>query len=151
MLCQEVQDTIIESFETEITEDHRQRVERHLSTCHECTRFASLQREIDSRMQAIFPAPALSPEFSRSLRQRIRRKRREEVAASLPDVAYVIGAVVAILLCAVLLPIPPSIVLPAGTFIALVAYALESILLGLFNERDWLISDERRSVQRLRT
>jgi anti-sigma factor RsiW len=137
MRCPDIQETILESFEVRIAPDDREQVEGHLLTCDDCARFAAIQRKIDARLQEAFCAPALSPDFARTLGGRIKRYRREESITGLPDLVYFVGAAFAILSCAVLLPTSTSVVLPAGIFLALSGYVLEAILFGMFEEPLW--------------
>jgi anti-sigma factor RsiW len=130
MDCHETQERLLESFEGGLSPLEKGQLERHLSQCVGCTRFAALQSQLDLRLREEIAAPQLSSSFRSGLQARIRRQRQEPWPDWLPDVAHLTGSGVAIGLCAVLLPLPVPVVLGTGSLVAILAYSLQTLLVS---------------------
>jgi len=132
--CPEAQNKILESFDDRASFVEDQKLQSHLSACIDCSQFAELNLTIDRQLMESLKAPALSARFQPELRRRIQSYERQQWASWLPDAAYIAGSVVALLLCTALLPIPHSIALSGGAFIATAAYVIQSVLMSSLEE-----------------
>lgn len=134
MDCYEMQERILEGFEGVLSSEGKERLDRHLSECPECAEFAALQSQLDVRLQEEIAPAQLSPSFRVGLHAQMAQVRREPWPEWLPDVAHLAGSVVAIGSCALLLPLPVPVVLGAGVLVALIAYALQTLIVGTFEQ-----------------
>src|SRR5215472_8951906 len=131
MNCPEIQEKLLESFERLLVPEEKSRLEEHISKCPECARFAAEHARLDLLLREGIKAPHLGPGFRTGLRARMARQQREQWPEWLPDAAYLAGAGLAIGSCALLLPLPNSVVLKTGVLVAFVAYSLQTLLISL--------------------
>ncbi len=134
MDCYEVQETILEGFEGAISSAKKEQLDRHLSTCPQCTQFFALQSRLDVRLREEITPRQLSPGFRVGLQERKSQLRREPWPDWLPDYAHLAGSAVAIGVSAVLLPLPVPVVVGTGVLIALAAHSLQTLILGTFEQ-----------------
>src|SRR4051812_34470361 len=97
MNCQEAEQLILDAFETPLSAADRESVAEHCSHCSACAQFAAVQSELDHRLRCFITAPALNTDFRNLLMETIRQRPRAALAAWSPDVAYGIGAFVALI------------------------------------------------------
>jgi predicted anti-sigma-YlaC factor YlaD len=127
MECHEVQELILESFERTSSSEPRVRIDAHVSTCDECSRFALVQKALDHRLSALLlPAPT----FSQASRSALRARIRDEVAPvqvdALPEIVHFGSCAIATLVMAAVLPVSPSTVIGPGIALAVLSYLLLS-------------------------
>lgn len=134
MDCYEIEERILEGFEGTLSSEEKEQLESHLSACPRCAQFAALQRELDVRLQEGIASPLLSPSFSVALHAKMAQMRPEPWPDWLPDVAHFAGSAVAIVSCALFLPLPVPVVLGVGTVVALVAYSLQTVIVGTLEQ-----------------
>jgi len=132
--CQETEELILNAFETPLSTTEQNAVDEHCSHCSTCTQFAAVQSEVDGRLRQSIKAPKLNTDFPRHLMERIRRRQRASIPAWYPDVAYSIGAFVALVVSSMVLPFRPETVLTVGVSMCVAAYLLQSFILLLVNE-----------------
>jgi anti-sigma factor RsiW len=129
MNCEQVRQTVLESFDGPIRAEFRLAMDDHLATCDACRRFAEVQRMIDARLTEALPPPSLSAGFRRSLQQKLMD---DPVAPtwseSLPDIAHLAGCAFAIILLLAVLPHYSRAILVAGGGFTLVTYFLQAVL-----------------------
>jgi anti-sigma factor RsiW len=135
MDCHETQERLLESFEGAVSPLEKAQLDRHLAECAECTRFAVLQIQLDLRLREGIAAPQLSSSFRAGLQARIARQQREPWPDWLPDLAHLIGSVVAIGSCALLLPVPLPVVLGTGILVAFLTYSLQTLLVSALEQK----------------
>ena len=135
MDCHETQERLLESFEGALSPLEKGQLERHLSECAECARFAVLQSQLDLRLRERIAVPQLSSSFRADLEARIARQPREPWPDWLPDVAHLAGSGVAIGLCALLLPLPAPVVLGTGVLVAFLTYAMQTLLVSALEQQ----------------
>ena len=135
MDCHETQERLLESFEGALSPLEKGQLERHLSECAECARFAALQSQLDLGLRERIAAPQLSSGFRAGLQARIARQPREPWPDWLPDVAHLIGSAVAIGSCALLLPVPVPVVLGTGILVAFLTYSLQTLLVSALEQK----------------
>jgi len=134
MNCQETEQLILDAFERPLSAAERESVDEHCSHCSACTQFAAVQSELDQRLRRFITVPALNTDFRSPLMERIRQRPRAALAAWSPDVAYGIGAFVALIVSSIVLPFRPETVLTLGVTICVAAYLLQSFIFVLVNE-----------------
>ena len=134
MNCQEAEQLILDALETPLSAAERKSVDEHCSHCSACAQFAAAQSELDQRLRRFITAPALNTEFRNHLMQRIREGRRATIPAWSPDVAYSVGAFVALIVSSIVLPFRPETVLTLGVVICAAAYLLQSLIFVFVNE-----------------
>lgn len=134
MDCQGIQEKILEGFEGILSSEEKEQLDRHLSECPECAEFAALQSRLDVRLQEFISPPQLRPDFRVGLHAQMAQVRRETWLDWLPDAAYVAGSAVAVGSCALLLPLPVHVVLGAGVLVALIAYTLQTLVVGTLEQ-----------------
>lgn len=122
MDCQRVQEEILESFDDGASAALQPEIAAHLAGCAACAVFAAKQKRLDSRMSAMLVPAAISPTFRSQLRRRIRRESAHAWLDALPDVVHFASCGVATLVCAVVLPFDPTVIVGAGTAAALSTY-----------------------------
>lgn len=71
MLCEEVENRILDYQENQLSAAQRAEVETHLAGCPGCRRFARQLQQLDSTLSGSVKIPALSAGFDRRLRERI--------------------------------------------------------------------------------
>jgi anti-sigma factor RsiW len=130
MDCHTIQERVLERFESVLTPQEKEQLDRHLSGCPECAEFAALQSQLDVRLQKEIAPPTLSPHFRADLHVRIAQERQAPWPHWLPDVAHLVGSAAAIGLCTFLLPLPVPIVLGTGALVALGAYSLQALIVS---------------------
>jgi anti-sigma factor RsiW len=134
MDCYEMQERILEGFEGSLTPEEKGQLESHLSECPRCAQFAAIQSQLDVRLQEAISPPQLRPSFRVGLHARMAQVRREPWPDWLPDVAHLAGSAVAIGSCALFLPVPVPVVLGVGTVVALIAYSLQTLMVGTLEQ-----------------
>jgi anti-sigma factor RsiW len=134
MNCQETEQLILDAFETPVSAAERAALDEHCSRCSACAEFASAQSELDGRLRQSITAPAMNPEFRRLLMARIRQQRSAALPAWIPDVAYGIGAFVALIVSSFVLPFKAETVLTLGIAICVAAYLLQAFIFVFVNE-----------------
>ncbi len=135
MDCREIQEGLLESFESALSPQEKRQLEHHISECPECARFAVLKNQFDLRLREEITAPPLSSGFRADLFARVAQQRREPWPDWLPDVAHLAGSGVAIGLCTLLLPLPVPVVLGAGGVVAFLTYALQTLLVSALEQQ----------------
>jgi anti-sigma factor RsiW len=71
MLCQEIENRILDYQENQLSPAQREEVETHLAGCAGCRVFARQLQQIDEALSASVMVPALSANFDRRLRERL--------------------------------------------------------------------------------
>ena len=134
MNCQEAEQLILDALETPLSAAERKSVDEHCSHCSACAQFAAAQSELDQRLRRFITAPALNTEFRNHLMQRIRGRQRATISTWSPDVAYSVGAFVALIVSSIVLPFRPETVLTLGVVICVAAYLLQLLIFVFVNE-----------------
>jgi anti-sigma factor RsiW len=134
MNCQETEELILDALDTTLSAAERESVEEHCSHCSACAQFAAAQSELDHRLKRCIIAPELDTDFRNLLMARIRQRKRAALPAWSPDLAYGIGAFVALIVSSIVLPFKTETVLTLGAAISIVAYLLQSLVFGFVNE-----------------
>jgi anti-sigma factor RsiW len=134
MNCQEMEQLILDALETPLSAAERESVDEHCSRCSACAQFAAVQSELDHRLRRFISAPALNADFRNRLMARIGQHPRPALHAWSPDVAYGIGAFVALIVSSIVLPFKPETVLTVGVAICVAAYLLQSFIFVFVNE-----------------
>ena len=135
MDCREAQQRLLESFESPLAPLEKGQLEEHMSKCPECEQFAATQSQLDLRLRKAMVAPQLSSGFRARLRARIARQQRERWPDWLPDVAHLVGSGLAIIACALLLPLPIPFVLEAGVLVAFLTFAMQTLLISTLEQK----------------
>lgn len=134
MDCQEAQKTVLEGLDRALPAHEEQDLDLHLSVCAGCARFARVQRAIDRDLSGALSAPRLSTGFRASVSIQTSRREQSLWPYWLPDLAYLAGSVVAIGLCAVVLPFPVVATLSTGAGVAVASFFLQTELAGALAE-----------------
>jgi anti-sigma factor RsiW len=71
MLCEEIENRILDYQEGQLSPAQREEVEAHLDGCAHCRTFARQLQHLDAVLLASVKVPALSADFDRRLRERI--------------------------------------------------------------------------------
>src|SRR6478672_8869465 len=71
MLCEEIENQILDYQENQLSSARREEVETHLAGCANCRIFAQQLRQLDEQLSARGKIPATSADFDRKLRERI--------------------------------------------------------------------------------
>jgi len=71
MSCQEIENTILDYQDNQLSPARRQAVETHLARCAGCQAFVRHLQRLDAALSRGFKAPALSADFDRRLWERI--------------------------------------------------------------------------------
>ena len=130
MTCADVQEKILEAFETTGADAAvRQRtIDAHVASCPACATFAARQRALDARLGASLAPPALSPAFRAGVRQRIRHEAVQQAPRgwmdAMPDVLHLASWGVATAAGMKLLPFDAITTAGVGTMAAVVTYLL---------------------------
>ena len=130
MDCRDMQEKILESFEAVLSPAVKDELGEHTLECAECARFVASQAQLDRRLHEGIVRPQLSSAFRARLQGRIARGVSEPWPDWLPDVAYLAGSGVAVGSCALLIPLPLSVVLGTGSLVAVLAYSLQMLLIS---------------------
>ena len=128
MDCQEVRESILESFAEPLGADRRLATEDHIATCETCRSFAEIQRVLDARLAAAMPTTCLNAGFRTSLRKSIRRDLVSAWPDFLPELAHLAGCSIAVALSVILLPLPAGNVILVGVAFTGSTYFLQTAL-----------------------
>lgn len=71
MLCEEIENEILDCQENRLSPARREEVETHLAGCASCRTFARRLQQLDVKLSGRIKIPALSADFDRRLRERI--------------------------------------------------------------------------------
>ena len=71
MSCQEIENSILDYQENQLSPAQREEVETHLAGCANCRLFARKLQELDAALSTSVKVPALSTEFNCRLQERI--------------------------------------------------------------------------------
>jgi anti-sigma factor RsiW len=71
MLCEEIENEILDCQENQLSPARREEVETHLAGCAGCRTFARQLQQLDVELSGRIKIPALSADFNRQLRERI--------------------------------------------------------------------------------
>ena len=71
MLCELIENKILDYQENQLSAAQRAEVETHLAGCPDCREFARQLQQLDAALSASVKIPALSAGFDRQLRERI--------------------------------------------------------------------------------
>ena len=71
MLCEEIENRILDYQENQLSAAQRAEVETHLAGCPACREFARQLQQLDAALAARVKIPALSAGFDRQVRERI--------------------------------------------------------------------------------
>jgi len=134
MNCQETEQLILDAFETPLSAAERESVDEHCSHCSACAQFAAAQSELDRHLRRFISAPPLNTDFRNLLMARIQQRPRPALHAWSPDVAYGIGAFLALIVSSIVLPFKPETVLTLGVATCVAAYLLQSFIFVFVNE-----------------
>ena len=134
MNCHETEQLILDAFETPLSAAERESIDEHCSHCSACAQFAAVQSELDHRLRRFIVAPQLGPHLRNLLMEKIRQRPRVALPAWSPDIAYGIGAVVALIASCIVLPFKPETVLTLGVAMCIAAYLCQSLIFGFVNE-----------------
>ena len=134
MNCQETEQLILDAFETPLSAAERASVDDHCSHCSACGKFAAVQSELDHRLRRFIGAPTLNTDFRNLLMAKIYQRSHPAPHTWSPDLAYGIGAFVALIVSAVVLPFRPDTVITVGVAICVAAYLLQSFIFVFVNE-----------------
>ena len=134
MNCHETEQLVLNALLTPLSAAERESVDEHCSHCTACAQFAAAQSELDQRLRRFITAPALNTEFRNHLMQRIRERPRATIPAWSPDIAYSVGAFVALIVSSIVLPFRLETVLKFGVALCVAAYLLQSFIFVFANE-----------------
>ena len=136
MDCRSVEEAILDSLENAGADSVQREIDSHLVSCPACTAFAARQRRVDAQLSAMLVPPELSPGFRKALRKRIRRDAMQLWADSLPDKVHFLSCGFATVVCAILMPFHPAVVLSAGTAATAVTYLLMTTVRNFFESAE---------------
>jgi anti-sigma factor RsiW len=128
MKCEDVWEILLDSLAGQIPDERRLPMENHIAGCEACRRFAEVQRTLDARLTAAVPAVSLSSGFRSALRGRLDDRRISSWPEFLPDLAHLVGCLLAIALLLLVTPQHSRTVLLAGTGFTAVTYFLQAVL-----------------------
>lgn len=134
MDCYQMQEKILDGFDGALSREEKEQLDRHLSECPGCVEFAALQNQLEGRLKEEFAPPQLSSSFRVGLQAQMAQVRREPWPDWLPDLAHLAGSAVAIGASAILLPLPVPLVLGTGALVALIAYSLQTLVVGTLEQ-----------------
>jgi anti-sigma factor RsiW len=134
MNCQETEKLILDALDTPLSASERESVDEHCSHCSTCAEFEVVQSEVDQRLWRLITAPELNSDFRNLLMERIRQRSRATLPAWHPDIAYGIGALVALIAGTIVLPFKAETVLTFGIAICIPAYLFQSFIFVFVNE-----------------
>ena len=129
MNCEQMRQTVQESFDGPIRADLRLAMDNHLATCDACRHFAEVQQMVDARLTEALAPPSLSAGFRRSLLQNLEDHPIAPTwSESLPDIAHLAGCALAILVLLLVLPQYSRTLLVTGAGFTTVTYFLQAVL-----------------------
>ena len=102
MECIRAQDLVLDGLDGELDQAARDELRRHVDGCPRCQAFAALQQRLDASLREGVPGLALEAGFERRVGERLGAAWPEW----LPELAYVVGAVLATFACVSALPLP---------------------------------------------
>ena len=136
MNCEQMRQTVQESFDGPIRADLRLAMDNHLATCDACRHFAEVQQMVDARLTEALAPPSLSAGFRSSLLQKLEDHPIAPTwSEALPDIAHLAGCAFGIILVLAVLPNYASTILVAGGEFTLVTYFLQAVLRRSLEER----------------
>jgi predicted anti-sigma-YlaC factor YlaD len=130
MDCREAQEHILESLAEPQSGSKTAGLEDHLAGCDACRGFWETQLALDRQLNTAISAPALSPEFRKSLMKKVRRRPLSVWPEYLPDAAHLAGCICATALCVPILPFPSRPILLSGFAFTVATYFLQSVIRG---------------------
>jgi predicted anti-sigma-YlaC factor YlaD len=130
MDCPEAREHILESLAEPRPGAKAGNLENHLADCEACRRFWETQLKLDLQLSATISAPALSPEFRKSLMKKLHRQPFFVWPELLPDAAHLAGCMFAIALCVPILPFRAGPIVLAGLAFTLTTYFAQSVIRG---------------------
>ena len=136
MDCRSVEEAILDSLENAGAASVDREIDMHLAGCPACTAFAARQQSVDAQLSRILAPPALSLGFRKALRKRIRREAMQLWADSLPDKVHFLSCGFATVMCAILMPFHPAVVLSIGTAATVVTYVLMTAVRNFFESAE---------------
>jgi anti-sigma factor RsiW len=128
MNCEEARQILMDTLDGSMPAARDLMFDGHIASCDACRRFADFQRILDARLTAAVPGVSLSPEFRSSLRRKLKHHTDSAWPESLPDIAHVVGCVLAIVLLALFLPRYSRTILLAGSAFTAVTYFFQAML-----------------------
>jgi hypothetical protein len=134
MDCTQARERILETFDGGQMSLEQEALLRHLSTCEPCARFLNFQHALEGKLEESMANVALSPGFATRLRTKLRTRRLEWWPSWLPDVAYLSGTTLGVVLCVELLPLPAAVVVPLAVGFAIAAYVVQVTLAAVLEE-----------------
>ena len=134
MNCEETEQLILDALETPLSAAERESVDEHCSHCSACAQFAAVQSELDHRLRRFISSPALNTDSRNLVMAKIRQRPRPTLHAWSLDVAYCIGAFVALIVSSIVVPFKPETVLTLGVATCVAAYLLQSFIFVFVNE-----------------
>jgi hypothetical protein len=134
MNCHDAQESILESFYSELHPQRKDLLRRHLAGCAACVSFAAVQSQLEAQLRQEISAPALSADFSALVRKKASSRLRMPVVLPpwLPDIAYATGCAAGLVICMAALPFPPSVTAGIGAMVAAGGYLVQGFLLASF-------------------
>jgi hypothetical protein len=130
MDCPEAREHILESLAELRPGAKTADLENHLADCEACRRFWETQMNLDLQLTTAISAPALNPEFRKSLMKKLHRQPFFVWPEFLPDAAHLAGCMCAIALCVLVLPFRPGPIVLAGLAFTLMTYFVQSVIRG---------------------
>ncbi len=130
MDCPEAREQIFESLAEPRPGAKTADLESHLADCEGCRHFWETQLKLDLQLTTAISAPALNPEFRKSLMKKLHSEPFFIWPEFLPDAAYLAGCICAIALCVVILPFRPGAIVVTGLEFTLVTYFVQSVIRG---------------------
>ena len=127
MNCEEARQMLLDSLVGPIATG-MELMEDHIASCEACRWFAEVHRSLDARLTAAVPVVSLSSGFRSSLRTRLSERHPRTWPEYLPDIAHLIGCVLAIALLLLAMPQFTRAVLLAGTGFTVLTYFLQAVL-----------------------
>lgn len=136
MECHQIQELILESFEGVPSREAQGRIDAHVRTCAECSRFALVQKTLDDRLSTLLvPPPIFSPVSRAALRRRIHGDATTAGRADLlPEIVHFGSFGIATLVMAAVLPVSTPVVAGIGVTVALASYVLLSVVRETFDD-----------------
>jgi predicted anti-sigma-YlaC factor YlaD len=134
MDCDHAQDLVLDELDGTLDEAVRHRLRGHLEGCGPCQAFAALQRRLDRELEERAPAVALDAGFRRALDRRLAAG--QAWPEWLPELAYVVGAVLATGASVLAVPLPLSSTWWIGGALAGVGLLVHSLAAGALSVAD---------------
>jgi putative zinc finger protein len=134
MQCHDIQELILASFEDALPSEARARIDAHVHTCADCSRFALVQKTLDDRLTTLLVVPAISPASRSALRAKIHKDAAPGRADALPEIVHFGSFAIATLVMMAVLPVSPTLVASLATTLALASYVLLSAVRDSFDD-----------------